>query len=219
MAIMNTKRILLVSGLFFGIAGVVSLQALRVPQAKKPSLPLFASVRTEAAPPPVSPIVGYRSWVRVNQKPHWVTSKIALMCRAPTQEEIAAEAANPHLEANANTSSVMRLRFVTVYVNKIAEQAMLHQKHPAFPEGSMIVKERLAGQTSAVPELITVMHKREQGYNSDSGDWEYMTLDGSGKQITAQGRLKSCESCHAEWKKTDYTSRAYLSEDTLRRFQ
>jgi hypothetical protein len=209
---MRTKRILLGSTLFFGIGAIVALRAQSPPHAAP------APVQAEAPRLPESPIQGYKSWVRVNRKPHQVSSRIAMMCRAPTQEEIAAEAADPHLEAGEHPS-LMRTRFVTVYVNKLAEQAMLHQNHPAYPQGSLIVKERLARPTDSVPELLTVMHKREKGYNPGHGDWEYMTLDGAGKQITAQGRLQKCESCHAEWKKTDYTSRAYLNDDVTRHFR
>jgi hypothetical protein len=209
---MRTKRILLGSILFFGIGAIAALRAQSPPHA------VPAPVQASTPRLPESPIHGYKSWVRVNQKPHQVSSRIAMMCMAPTQEEIAAEAADPHLEAGEHPS-LMRTRFVVVYVNKLAEQGMLHQNHPDYPQGSLIVKERLARPVDSVPELLTVMHKREKGYNPGHGDWEYMTLDGAGKQITAQGRLQKCESCHAEWKKTDYTSRAYLSEDVTRHFR
>lgn len=218
---MRNWRILLGTSLLFGIGALASLCAQNPPRvlpapvrSEAPPLP----VRSEAPPLPESPVNGYKSWVRVNRKPHQVTSRIAVMCRAPSQEEIAAEEADPHLEAGDHPS-ILRGRFVTVYVNKLAEQAMLHQKHPSFPQGSLIVKERSDRPDSSTPELLTVMHKREKGYNPDCGDWEFMTLDGAGKQITAQGRLQKCESCHAEWKQTDYTSRAYLSAAITRSFR
>jgi hypothetical protein len=206
-------RILLGSTLFFGIGAIAALHAQSPPHAAP------APVQVAAPRLPASPILGYKSWKRVNQEPHPVTSRIAMMCRTPTQEEIAAEAADPHLEPADHPGSILRMRYVVVYVNKTAQQAILHEKRPTYPEGSLIVKERLATPHSAVPELITVMHKREKGYNPGHGDWEYLTLDGAGKQITAQGRLQKCESCHAEWKKTDFTSRAYLSDDVMRHLQ
>jgi hypothetical protein len=209
---MRIKLILLGTTLLFGIGAVASLRA------QNPTHSLPTPVYGEPPHLPNSLVEGYKSWVRVNAKPHQVTSRIALMCRMPTQQEVDAEAADPHLEAGDHPS-ILRGRFVTVYVNKRAEQAMLHQKHPVFPEGSLIVKERSARPNSSMPELLTVMHKREKGYNSDCGDWEFTTLDGAGKQITAQGRLQKCESCHAEWKQTDYTSRAYLSAAVTRDFR
>jgi len=89
---------------------------------------------------------------------------------------------------------------------------MLHLKKPKLPQGSIIVKEKLADPNSKNPELLTVMHKREKGYNPKSGDWEYLVIDGTGKQVQAQGRLENCQSCHAQWKRTDFVSRAYLGE-------
>ena len=214
---MRTQDIVVGSILLLG-AGIVALRAQNGPPVRPVvSVAPVAAVRV-AAPPAASLITGYRNWERVNSKPHQVDSKIALMCRAPTKEEIAADAADPHLEA-ANPGAFLRTRFVTVYVNKTAEQAMVHQKRPTFSEGSLIVKERLARATSSAPEMLTVMHKREKGYNPTCGDWEFLTLDGDGKQITAQGRLRNCESCHAEWKKTDFVSRAYLSDDITRKFR
>jgi hypothetical protein len=209
---MKTNKILLVSALLLEVCAVASLHAQNPPQ------PLPAPARHDATPASASLITGYKSWKRVNQKPHPVTSRIALLCRAPTQEEIDAEAADPHLEAGEHPS-IMRMRYVVVYVNKTAEQAMLHEKRPAYPAGSLLVKERLATPNSAVPELITVMRKQEKGYNPKGGDWEYMTLDGTGKQVQSDGRLQKCQSCHSEWKRTDYTSRAYLSDDITRRLQ
>jgi Cytochrome P460 len=209
---MQTKTILLVSVLLLEVCGIASLHAQNPPQ------PLPAPAHHDATPASASLIAGYKSWKRVNAKPHPVTSRIALLCRAPTQAEIDAEATDPHLEA-VDHPSIMRMRYVVVYVNQTAEQAMLHEKRPAYPEGSLLVKERLADPKSSVPELITVMHKREKGYNPKGGDWEYLTLDGAAKQVQSDGRLQKCQSCHSEWKHTDYTSRAYLSDDITRKFR
>jgi hypothetical protein len=107
-------------------------------------------------------------------------------------------------------------KWVTVFVNKIGERAMLHQKKPAFPQGTLIVKEKLPDPQSSSPELLTVMLKRESGYNPAGGNWEYLVLDGAGKQIQARGKLENCQSCHAQWKGTDYVSRAYLDTATTR---
>lgn len=194
--------------------GIVVLQAQQ-PSHTTPKTP----VQSAAKPAGGTLIDGYRSWKKVNTKPHIVTSRIAMMCRAPTKEEIEAEATDPHLEELGKQPGGLRARYVTVYANPPAEQAMLHQKHPVYPVGSLIVKERLPHPDSKTPELITVMHKREKGYNPGHGDWEFLTLDSAAKQITAQGRLQKCEACHAEWKKTDYTSRAYLSEAVTRQFR
>lgn len=88
---------------------------------------------------------------------------------------------------------------------------MLERKKPKFPAGSVIVKEKLADEKSRTPELLTVMIKHEKGYNSKSGDWEYMVVDGAGEEVAERGDLQNCQACHAADKKTDYVFRTYLS--------
>ena len=45
----------------------------------------------------------------------------------------------------------------------------------------------LPSKESTSPELLTVMIKREAGFNSDNGDWEYMSLDGTGSEVQVRG--------------------------------
>lgn len=85
---------------------------------------------------------------------------------------------------------------------------MLRERKPIFLPGSVLVKEKLATATSSSPELLTVMRKREKNYNPAGGDWEYMVFDGAGEHLQADGRLGNCQSCHAQWKRFDYVSRA-----------
>ncbi len=160
-------------------------------------------------------VTGYRHWTRVNRTPHAVSSYLALLCRSITPEDLKADSANPHLYTFGD-DPLFREKFVTVYVNKTAERAMLYERKPMFPFGSVIVKEKLSTRTSVSPELLTVMRKREPGYDSAGGDWEYIVMDGAGKVTRAQGRLQNCQSCHAQWKRTDYVSRAYLGADVTR---
>jgi len=133
-------------------------------------------------------------------------SQLALLCITPTQEQLASQPYNPHIDMSAERGQ----RFVTVYVNPIASHEMLSAKKPHFPKGSLIIKEKMLTATSPTPELLTVMRKREKGFNPAGGDWEYFVLDGTGKRVQSQGRLAACMSCHATWKDTDYVSRAYL---------
>ena len=209
---MRTMHILLGSTLFFGIGAIAALHAQSPPHS--------ASAPVQVAAPRLlaSPILGYKSWKRVNQEPHPVTSRIAMMCRTPTQEEIAAEAADPHLEPADHPGSILRMRYVVVYVNKTAQQAILHEKRPAYPEGSLIVKERLATPNSAVPELITVMHKREKGLQSRP---RRLGIPDPGRRRQTdhprRGRLQKCESLPRRVEERPTThSRAYLSEDAIR---
>ena len=144
-------------------------------------------------------INGYRQWTQVNPTPDVFASRIAIQCAAPAPDQVKMEAANPH-----------RDKYVVVYVNELGRHAMMQEKVPHFPQGSVIVKEKLPAKDSTTPELLTVMMKRESGYNPQSGDWEYMALDGAGKEVQARGRLASCQACHLMNKDSDYVSRNYL---------
>ena len=144
-------------------------------------------------------IAGYQKWTRVNPEPRFVSSRIAMACALPSVAQQEMEDKNPH-----------RSKLVVVYVNDIGRAAMMEQKLPHFPQGSIIVKEKLTTIESTAPELLTVMRKREAGYDSSSGDWEYMVFDGSTKVLQASGKLKKCQACHLLEKSTDYVSRNYL---------
>jgi hypothetical protein len=158
------------------------------------------SKASEPAQPSGSELVkGYKQWTRVNPVPAVFHSQISIQCAAPTATQSKMEVDNPH-----------RDKFITVYVNEIGTHAMMQEKAPRFPPGSVIVKEKLASKNSFAPELLTVMTKREPGYNPENGDWEYIALDGSGKSVHARGRLERCQACHMMIKATDYVSRNYL---------
>jgi hypothetical protein len=188
-----------------GLSGVVCAAALQKDVTHSVS---SASASPTAPPTSEVSVKGYRQWTRVNAKPHWVFSELAALCRSLTPQEQAALDKDPHKD-----------KFVVVYVNEVARQAMLHQKNPHFPQGSLIVKEKLAAPDSTTPELLTVMHKRQKAYNPQGGNWEYLVLDGTGTRVQAQGVLQNCQSCHVQWKQTDYVSRAHLTEATRRQLK
>jgi hypothetical protein len=144
-------------------------------------------------------IAGYRQWTRVNPVPVVQASRISFQCAPVTAQQTQMESANPHTN-----------KFITVYVNDIGRRAMMVEKVPHFPVGSVIVKEKLPAKDSFEPELLTVMRKREAGYDPEKGDWEYMAVDGSGKTVQARGKLEKCQACHLLEKATDYVSRNYL---------
>ena len=148
-------------------------------------------------------IAGYKGWTRVNREPQNIPSRIAIQCAMPTREQLSWEEQNPH-----------RDKFVVVYVNAIGRHAMLEQKWPRFPVGSVIVKEKLSTKESTSPELLTVMKKREAGYDPQKGDWEYFVFDGTGREMRASGKLEKCQGCHLDEKQTDYVSRRYIPYDT-----
>lgn len=155
-------------------------------------------------------VAGYKRWTLVNPRPALLHARRAIDCIVPLDEKPGTNGAdNPH-----------RDKFINVYVNDAGRRAMLKQKRPRFPAGSLIVKEKLpARDAGAAPELLTVMLKREAGYDPEGGDWEYLALDGRGEEVKARGRLESCRDCHLSAKDTDFVARHYLPRDLLRKLK
>jgi hypothetical protein len=172
-----------------------------------PSYWSAAAHPAEATGDPVQEITGYRGWTKVNKEPQLMPDQTAQLCAAASPA-IGAAAQNPH-----------RNKYITVYVNELGRKAMIEQKGPAFPEGSVIVKEKLSEQSSQKPELMTVMIKRGKGFNPASGDWEYMVVDGTGTKVLAHGKLDNCQSCHSAKPGTDYVFRTYLSDEVMRKLK
>jgi hypothetical protein len=101
-------------------------------------------------------------------------------------------------------------KYIVVYTNKRAQAAMADlQFKTAYPEGSVIVKEKLSTPDAKKPELLTVMVKRGKGFNSEAGDWEFFVTDAHLK-ITARGKdTSACISCHQAAAKQGYVFRTY----------
>lgn len=168
----------------------------------------FSSPELHRAAPvgnPVKEIAGYRGWSKVNTEPQLMPDRTAVLCAAAS---LPAAPKNPHSN-----------KYVTIYVNDIGRKAMLEQLNPSFPEGSVIVKEKLPEKSSQAPELLTVMIKRGKGFNPTNGDWEYMVVDGTGTKVLDQGKLENCQSCHTARTGTDYVFRTYLTNEVLNKLK
>ena len=152
--------------------------------------------------PDLKDIRGYKTWTKVHDTPLLLPAPLDALCRMPTLEDSVETSRNPH-----------RQKYFTVYVNEIGRQAMMSQMKPSFPTGSIIVKEKLLAKDSPAPELLTVMVKREKGFNQESGDWEYLVVNGEQTKIEGRGKLANCQSCHAMKSEMDYVFRSYLPED------
>lgn len=158
----------------------------------------------------VKEIEGYKNWSKVNSVPQLMPKRVATDCvmwqsRAGV---IINGDSNPH-----------RDKYFTVYVNVVGQKAMLARKNPNFPEGSVIVKEKLPSQDSRTPELLTVMIKQKKGFNPASGDWEYMVVDGTGTKVAGRGNLQNCQACHLANQKTDYVFRTYLPKASINKLE
>jgi hypothetical protein len=162
--------------------------------------PTNASSEASEENPTANEIAGYKKWIRVNPKPVSLDAKISFMCAPSFPPEKNAD--NPH-----------KNKFITVYVNAIGQKAMMTEQSPQFPQGSVIVKEKLTTQNSATPELLTAMVKRQKGFNPASNDWEFFALSGDAKIIQAQGKLENCIACHTAKRQSDFVFRYYLPDE------
>ena len=135
----------------------------------------------------------YRNWKLVNPTPVMMNPRAAAACAIIFS-------VNPHESA-----------WASVYVNPKGASAMMKDSHPAFPEGSIIVKEKLYTPVAKDPVVLTAMIKREKGYNPESRDWEYLVLDGPATKIVERGKLSKCNECHEKYEDTDFVTMHYLN--------
>lgn len=146
-------------------------------------------------------LLDYRSWQKVNAAPMDMSESMKYLCRGPLGWD--RDPKNPHYPRQFN-----------VWVNRVGVAAMRSKGVPAFPVGSMIVKEKFprtaASLKTASPELLTAMVKRERGFDSKNGDWQYFVLKGDASKGTEKG-LAYCADCHRQNAKNGYVFRNYLT--------
>jgi hypothetical protein len=180
----------LVCILGFLVSYLLSQINVSTAQLKEKSIPEIEEVKE---------IRGYKSWTKVNPKPLRLPTPLDALCRMPMGRDLIETSKNPH-----------RQKYFTVYVNDIGRNAMMREKTPKFPEGSVIVKEKSLSEDGGSLELLTVMIKQKKGFNPTTGDWEYMVVNGAGTKVEGRGKLENCQSCHILNKQTDYIFRSYL---------
>lgn len=104
--------------------------------------------------------------------------------------------------------------FATVYVNEIGRQAMMTNVRPAFPVGSVIVRESTSLGIGVLDLLLMV--KRAKDFSPASGDWEFILMDGKATKIEMREKTGSCQACHVAQKDNDFVFRTYLPDIGLR---
>jgi hypothetical protein len=139
-------------------------------------------------------------WTQVNTEPYYVSTALAGLCRAPTPADYEAERRwNPHAAT-----------YITVYVNRVGRKAMFAKEFHRFPEGSIIVKEKIGNYPEGPkPLLYTLMTKREAGYNPAVGDWEFSVVAGNGTNVEVSGKLENCQACHVTKRDSDFVFGPY----------
>lgn len=132
----------------------------------------------------------YREYQRLTKEPRYVSPLTATLCRAPGPELLDKEKAitGPHFKT-----------WIHLYVSAAAAESIA-AKRAEFPEGAVIVKEKLGKDWKDVA-AIGGMVKRSKGYDAKNGDWEYFYYTPGGEFTS--GKLANCIGCHSGGKR-DY---------------
>lgn len=122
----------------------------------------------------------YKTWRQLTPAGYSIPPQLALLCTAPapapSQQSI--ETFGPH----ANT-------YVRVFGNSLAVRALTSRDR--FPEGSIVVKEKLPDPRSDVSSAQGVMIKRQKGFDPSTGDWEFHFYPSE-----RSASFANCSNCH-----------------------
>jgi hypothetical protein len=100
-------------------------------------------------------------------------------------------------------SKVDHAQLGPVFVNEPALQT-ISKKAVSFPEGSIIVREKPSQAADGKPEVLSVMIKRERGFNPDGGDWQFLLINGAGTKVKLHQKTGACLDCHKSQAQTDF---------------
>jgi hypothetical protein len=112
---------------------------------------------------------------------------------------------DPAKRSQTNTAHANSFGFA--YANEIASAFMTSKQATIFATGSIIVREKLRDSTSARPEVLVVMLKRESRFNPRANDWEFLTISGDMQKIVKREKEGKCLQCHASEAKNDFVFR------------
>ena len=90
-----------------------------------------------------------------------------------------------------------------------------------YPVGSAFLKEHFEAQDGKPSEatLLTMMVKREPGYDPEYGNWEYFWADGVTGELVQRGKsdnkvlYQSCIECHENMKDRDFVFSTFLGAE------
>ena len=98
-------------------------------------------------------------------------------------------------------------------------------EYESYPEGTIFVKEHFDGETAVgqdpttmEPDYLTVMIKREKGYDPAVGDWQFGKLGPQGEVVylgdSSVFTIRTqCIECHRNVSNRDYVFASYLKEE------
>ena len=141
---------------------------------------MIAGCVSDAGATSASAFQGYTSWTKMNKQP------------------ITGDATGVLGSAHEGARG-----FREVFINDVGKNA---GSGGSYSQGTLIVKESYKKASSGGKgDLtgLTIMVKREAGYDPENGDWEYLNAT-SALKIRAQGKLGGCINCHAAAFDSDY---------------
>ena len=104
-------------------------------------------------------------------------------------------------DSSVSQEEVVLASFGHVYANEVARKGI---KNGSYSVGSIFVREKLRTKTSAEPQKIIAMVKREKGFSTPTNDWEFLAFDGKVDQPELRETIGNCATCHSEAKNTDW---------------
>jgi Cytochrome P460 len=111
--------------------------------------------------------------------------------------------------SNKYQNNVHQTIFGAVYLNDIALATLPESRPLNYPEGAVIVREKLKTELSA-PEVLTAMIKRKKGFNPEANDWEFLLISGDATKIKNREKTGACLGCHESVSDKDFVFDNYL---------
>ncbi len=134
----------------------------------------------------------YKQWTQLLKSPYQVPMELWTLCTSPTPAHWAAarQKYGPHTE-----------RFIRVYGNQAAVNAVSNGERRPFAPGTVIAKEKLFPSPHGAPEGVAFMIKRKDGQFSKTAGWEFLYFPTSGDNRRTH---EACASCHSAAAPKDY---------------
>ena len=120
--------------------------------------------------------------------------------------DVSRQKAQPNKNQQNNVHQTV---FGAVYLNDIALSTLPESRPLNYPEGAVIVREKLKTEAGS-PELLTAMIKRKKGFNPEANDWEFLLVSGDATKIKKREKVGDCLSCHESVIGKDFVFDNYL---------
>ena len=137
----------------------------------------------------------FKQLQKMNEKPIHVDPNFAMKCSSWSmmEEKKSQEENGPHKDAA-----------IDIYMNSLAAEAFKNKSFP-YPVGAIVIKDKNALSSAELNNTnkgVGGMLKREKGFDSEHGDWEYFFFKDVNK--IDKGKIDSCIQCHSRASEKDY---------------